>query len=248
HSGGGRYPQIRKLHRPARSAALFDREDRGPVMANSLTGEYEAVVQASIRQINGLLATLHQNGAKGSGLTPNFPHSVGNLRVGDVPAYLQPATFQFSQWLSRTVQSFQSAGGTAVTGAELAAKAPPGIAARFQTALNDIASTWTEMLPAGSVRGRAEVQVSTPMLSLEPRTSDVVITVEIRARFVPDPGSAGLAEPIHGRLQVTYQVRPRTMPDGKRVLTIEVPAQDDKIIYTDLGGLSTGDVAALSGR
>src|SRR5262249_17935253 len=65
---------------------------------------------------------------------------------------------------------------------------------------------------------------------------------------VPDPGSAGLAEPIHGRLQVTYQVRPRTMPDGKRVLTIEVPAQDDKIIYTDLGGLSTGDVAALSGR
>ena len=30
-------------------------------MANSLTGDYEAVVQIAIRQINGLLATLHQN-------------------------------------------------------------------------------------------------------------------------------------------------------------------------------------------
>jgi hypothetical protein len=33
-------------------------------MANNLTGDYEAVVQVSIRQINGLLATLQQNGAQ----------------------------------------------------------------------------------------------------------------------------------------------------------------------------------------
>ena len=31
-------------------------------MANPLTGDYEAVVQIAIRQINGLLGTLHQNG------------------------------------------------------------------------------------------------------------------------------------------------------------------------------------------
>ena len=30
-------------------------------MANPLTGDYEAVVQIAIRQINGLLGTLHQN-------------------------------------------------------------------------------------------------------------------------------------------------------------------------------------------
>jgi hypothetical protein len=32
-------------------------------MANVLTGDYEAVLQIAIRQINGLLGTLHQNGA-----------------------------------------------------------------------------------------------------------------------------------------------------------------------------------------
>ena len=30
-------------------------------MANNLTGDYEAVVQVSVRKINGILATMHQN-------------------------------------------------------------------------------------------------------------------------------------------------------------------------------------------
>jgi hypothetical protein len=30
-------------------------------MANNLTGDYEAVLQISVRQINGILATMHQN-------------------------------------------------------------------------------------------------------------------------------------------------------------------------------------------
>ena len=36
---------------------------RKACMANNLTGDFEAVVQVSVRQINGMLATLHQNGA-----------------------------------------------------------------------------------------------------------------------------------------------------------------------------------------
>ena len=35
-------------------------------MANSLTGDYEAVLEIAIRQINGVLGTLHQNGASGT--------------------------------------------------------------------------------------------------------------------------------------------------------------------------------------
>lgn len=35
-------------------------------MANNLTGDYEAVLQVSVRQINGLLATLRQKGARPS--------------------------------------------------------------------------------------------------------------------------------------------------------------------------------------
>jgi hypothetical protein len=50
-------------------------------MASNLTGDYEAVVQVSTRQINGLLATLHQNGAQ-ENAPLKLVHSA-TLRVGD---------------------------------------------------------------------------------------------------------------------------------------------------------------------
>ena len=43
-------------------------------MANALTGDYEAVLQIAIRQINGLLGTLHQNGATEDAAL-RLPHS-----------------------------------------------------------------------------------------------------------------------------------------------------------------------------
>ncbi len=216
-------------------------------MANHLTGDYEAVVQVSVRQINGLLATLHQHGAKGSGLKPSFPHSVANLRLGDRPKYLEWEKVHFANWLGGAVQSFRASGAPAVTGAELAAKVPPGVTARFQAALEDIASTWTEAANPGSVRGRAEVQVSTPTISLAPGSvSEVIVSVRIRARFIPDPGFAGLPELIHGEVKVTYRVRPRTI-GGKRVLIVEVPTEDSKIVYKDLAG-RPADVAELTAR
>jgi hypothetical protein len=214
-------------------------------MANNLTGECEAALQVSVRQLKGLLATLHQNVAKGSGLLPNFPHSVGNSRVGKVPKYLEPKIIQFQQWLGSEVKTLQFSGGAPVTGIELADTAPPGAATRFHTALKDLSSLWTDVVTGGAVRGRVEVQISIPVLSLEPRTSNVVISVVIRARFVPDPGSAALPDPIHGKLTITYQVRPGTMPDGKRVLTIEVPAQDHHIVFYDLAGLTAADLDSL---
>ena len=50
-------------------------------MANKLTGSYDAVAQVSRRQLNGLLASLHQNGA-----SDQPPLRLGHnwvLRVGD---------------------------------------------------------------------------------------------------------------------------------------------------------------------
>ena len=214
-------------------------------MANNLTGDYEAVFQVSVRQINGLLATLHQNGATGSSVFPNFLHSEGNLRVGDVPKYLTYELTQFSDWVSNAVQSFYVAGGAPVTGADLVATAPPGLAPHFDAALKDIATSVTQVPSPGSVRGRAEAQISTPTISVPPGSSDkVVVSVEIRARFVPDLGSAALPEPIHGQLLSTYVVKPREIA-GKRVLTVEVPTQDDQIVYKDLAGLNATQVAAL---
>ena len=218
-------------------------------MPNRLTGDYEAVMQVAVRQINGLLATLHQNGRAGSGLSPNFPHSVRNLRVGDRPRYLEVEVSQFAHWLGGTVQSFNSGGGPAISGIEIAAKAPPGAARRLHTALEEIHAAWTEPVTSGAVRGRAEVQVSTPRITLAPgSTSAVIVHVEVRARFIPDPGFSGLPSPIHGELQITYEVRPVKLPDGKRVLNVQVPAQDELIVYNDLGGLSATGVATITTR
>ena len=50
-------------------------------MANSLTGDFEAVLQISGSTVNRLLATLHENAHTNPKL-PSFPHS-GKMRLGD---------------------------------------------------------------------------------------------------------------------------------------------------------------------
>ena len=82
-------------------------------MANNLTGYYDAVLEVSVRQINGLLATLHQNGGD-KDKSPHFPHSVKNIRLGTSPKILDPHLIQFSQWLGSAVQSLRAAGGPGI--------------------------------------------------------------------------------------------------------------------------------------
>ena len=63
-------------------------------MANKLTGSYDAVAQISRRQLNGLLASLHQNGA-----SEQPPLQVGHngvLRIGDP----KPTTSDLSGFVS----------------------------------------------------------------------------------------------------------------------------------------------------
>ena len=80
-------------------------------MANNLTGDYEAVLEVSVRQINGILATFHQNGGE-KDKSPHFPHTVVNMRVGNPPKILDPGIVKFSQWLSDAVKSALSKLGT----------------------------------------------------------------------------------------------------------------------------------------
>src|SRR4051812_46561728 len=50
-------------------------------MANPLTGDFDAVLQASGATVNRLLATMHQNAGAKPGL-PRFPHSIA-VRLGE---------------------------------------------------------------------------------------------------------------------------------------------------------------------
>jgi hypothetical protein len=197
-------------------------------MANNLTGDFEAVLQISVRQINGLLATLHQNGAKGSGQSPSFLHRLANLRISDRPRYLDPEIFQFGQWMGQTLQSFRGFSGPSVTAEQLAAKAPPGAKERFNASIAKIISAWTDPVPSGAVRGRAEVQISTPAISLE--RSDVVFHIYVRARYIPDPGSSSLPAPIHGEVRIRYQVSVKRA-NGKKFLDFRPPSEESRIQF-----------------
>ena len=75
-------------------------------MANKLTGSYDAVAQISRRQLNGLLASLHQNGA--SDQPPLRLGHNGVLRIGDPkPTAPELVRLRLRNW----IRNFQSAGG-----------------------------------------------------------------------------------------------------------------------------------------
>ena len=67
-------------------------------MANKLTGSYDAVALISRRQLNGLLASLHQNGA--SDQPPLRLGHNGVLRVGDPkPTKPELVRLRFRNWI-----------------------------------------------------------------------------------------------------------------------------------------------------
>ena len=93
-------------------------------MANNLTGDVEGVVEVSVRQINGLLATLHQSGVSDQASRPLL-HSA-RIRVGD-PRRPRPPVGDFGDW----VLEYQQAHGPVGLGdlrTQLTANAPPGAA------------------------------------------------------------------------------------------------------------------------
>ena len=103
-------------------------------MANKLTGSYDAVAQISRRQLNGLVASLHQNGA--SDQPPLRLGHNGTIRVGDPkPTTAELHRLRFRRWL----YSFRSAGGPKNLNmdlnafrAHLTANAAPGAAAMLE--------------------------------------------------------------------------------------------------------------------
>src|SRR5437868_9166619 len=94
-------------------------------MANNLTGDFEAVVEVSVRQINGLLATLHQSGVSEDAPLPLL-HSA-SLRVGDPRRPRPPVAGDFGEWVLE-YQKARGPVGLNELGTHLTANAPPGAA------------------------------------------------------------------------------------------------------------------------
>ena len=67
--------------------------------------------------------------------------------------------------------------------------------------------------------------------------------MNIRARFLPDPNTPALPEPIHGLVAATYTVKTRHLPyyrPAKTILEVDVPTDDSKIQFTSAANTGLG--------
>jgi hypothetical protein len=203
---------------------------------NQLTGDYDAVVQIAIRQINGLLATLHSAPAD----EPlKLQHSV-RVAVGGVRRP-RPELDDFSDWVVGIRRESRSRLTAADFRGQLIGAAPPGAAARIVDTLMAFDESWVLENPPGVVRGRADVQLSTVTISVpEGSTSEVTIHAHIRAHYHPAPGTTALPAPIHGEVRATFDIRMVEPFERGRWLVITPSADDAKIQF--IPALTTGPV------
>jgi hypothetical protein len=211
-------------------------------MANPLTGDYEAVVQIAVRQIDALLATLHQRGTSADApLT--LLHSE-RLRVGDPPPR-PPGAGAFHDWVLAS-----HGGATPVAVGDLrphlGGTSPPGVAGLVEAAFGEL--VLGDFPPRGPVRGTAEVQVSSPTVRMpQGSSSEVTVHAHIRARYRPDPDTADLPEPLHGEVRAAFDIELLSAAGGRR-LRIQ-PSQDDaKIQFVPApgSGLAPSEAAAVA--
>ena len=177
-------------------------------MANKLTGSYDAVAQVSRRQLNGLIASLHQNGA--SDQPPLRLGHNGVLRVGDPkPTMPELVRLRFRNW----IRNYQSAGGPLNLDdfrARLAVNAPPGAAKMVEEEFSKLEKGWPGRRPSKKPRGRVKLQLSSPTIALaDGATSEATLLTDVRAHYDPDSGAGEIAaagHPLHGEdPQITQQ-------------------------------------------
>ena len=82
------------------------------------------------------------------------------------------------------------------------------------------------------MRGIAQVQLGSPTITFPPNTTtEVTAHVQIRANYLPDPGTAALPDPVHGEVEITFVVQP-----GQGVLEVQIPADNNKIQFKSKPG------------
>ncbi len=226
-------------------------------MANDLTGDYEAVVQISVRKINGILATMHQNKVNPDA-SPTFEHSVSRVRVGDLKIPKHDTT-HFAKWYAGVVRDLRETGvlpGDARS--VLSEKAPPGVSSVLKKGWRDLDIIRLEPAADGAVRGTADVQLSNPTISLAERSiGEVTVHVDVRVHYEPDQGSAPMPEPIHGEVRATYIIKPKTLGisvGARKALSVGVSSHDNQIQFIQRSipspgtGLSAAEVDVISAQ
>jgi peroxiredoxin len=218
-------------------------------MANNLTGDYQAVLQVSVRQLDGILGTMHQRRID-TKASPTFPHS-HSFHVGDLPSAIAIEAPRYRDWVVDRLKALPLEAGAPIAERRrlVSGAAPPGLAVMFDEAWKDLDLSVIEPAPGGGVRGWVHVQLGSPRVSFPAgTTSAVMLHVWIRAVFEPDLGSASLPAPIHGQVRVLYTVGPITLPDGRLVLRVRASSDDNQIQFESAATLSAAQVQQIAAQ
>ena len=224
-------------------------------MANKLTGSYDAVAQITLRQVNGLIATLHQNGA--SDQPPLRLGHNGVLRVGDPkPTRPELLRLRFRNW----IRNFQLAGGPSNLDdvrARLAVNAPPGavtmIEAEFSKLEKRRPAKEPSRQPPKSPRGLVKLQLSSPTIVLaDGATSEATLLTDVRAHYDPDSGAGDIAapdHPLHGEVRAAFELSVLSSASGRK-LSVRPSSKDSKIQFIAAAGtgLTSAEVSQVSGE
>ncbi len=212
-------------------------------MPNPLTGDFDAVVQFAVRQVNALLATLHQNGM-GADTPLKLLHSE-RVRIGDRPD--KPSEVgAFGDWVL-TYGNARLEGPKRPVQDLLVDTAPPGASKRLEATFEDLVLAPVPP-PPDLVSGRAAVQLSTVRLSVEPgSTSEITVHTDIRAHYEAAPRTAPLPPAIHGEVTAVFEIR-KLVSQGKTRLAISITPDDNKIDFVAApgSGLSSADTARIA--
>lgn len=214
---------------------------------NSLTGDYQAVLQLNVSQINGILATLHQRSIIPDA-SPTLPHA-GIIEIGSPGPVQGVEALRFGTWAAQTAKALPVPAGTPTAEARalFMGQMPPGLVPMFEKAWTELDLSVVRPAPTGTVRGKAEFQASSATVSFPAgAVSQVLVQVWVRAIYHPDPGTAPLPAPIHGEVRALYSVRTVTRPGGQRVLRIRPSTDDNQIQFISAAPLPHADVQTLA--
>src|SRR6266446_50867 len=165
-------------------------------MSNTLTGDFDVVVQASLPAINRVLATQHQ--------AETFLHSF-TVRINDAPPILSLPLFEVAPQSTQGSASESIETSTQTTGTE-------GISPAEQR----FSGGTLQGRDFTGIRGFAEIQDSTPTITLpgDQNGSQVTIHYQIMVHFIAEPQSTPMPEFLHGELQATVDVAQVTSQVG----------------------------------
>ncbi len=190
-------------------------------MANDLTGDFDVVVQFSKGAADRVLAAMHR--------AKRFPHSLSIL-VNDVPGpKLHPwdvLTHAITSLVDRYGNAIASAGRLAQVQPPRPRVPSPGPQLILDSPLvsPDMSRMNVEIAQRSHLQGRAQLQLSTPIVSVPDASgARLTLVIQMMARYFPDAGTRMLPEYMRGEMRITVGVN-------------QVAAQAGSIVNVDLHG------------